>query len=61
MAPGATNIGSVEVWMAAAHTALVSRECCQVARSAPASSEFALRKCVVICLPSSLNNVAWGP
>ena len=43
-----------------AHAALVSRESCHVARGASLSAGFGLRKCVMVCWPSSLNNVAWG-
>jgi hypothetical protein len=44
-----------------AHTVLVSRECCQVARGVPDSSGLGLRKWVMRCLSWSLNKVACGP
>src|SRR4029434_356442 len=47
--------------MAMAQTALVSFECCQVARGMSLSAGLGLRKCVMICLVLSLNNVACGP
>src|SRR5436190_24346549 len=62
MAPGATKAGSDDAlpgrtWP---HTALVSRECCHVARMVPFSIGFGLKKCVVSCLPDWLNSVASG-
>src|SRR5262245_31679884 len=61
IAPGATKAGSEEDWIAAAQMALVSRECCHVARGVPFSSGLGLRKWVMTCLSSSLNKVACGP
>src|SRR5215467_1221059 len=61
IAPSSTKSGSEDEAMALAQTALVSFECCQVARGMPSSSGLGLRKCVMICLVLSLNNVACGP
>ena len=62
MAPGATNAESVDDAIAAAQIALVSRECCQVARRVPFSAGFGLRKRAMTWRPeSSSNNVACGP
>jgi len=47
--------------MAMAQTALVSFECCQVARGVPLSDGLGLRKWAMICLVLSLNKVACGP
>jgi len=43
-----------------AQTVLVSRECCHVARVVPFSNGLGLKKWVMICFSSSLNNVASG-
>ena len=61
MVPSATKAGSEEDWIAMAQTALVSRECCHVARGVSFSSGLGLRKWVMICFSSSLNKVACGP
>src|SRR4030095_5464676 len=61
IAPGSTNVGSEEEAIIMAQMVLVSRECCQVARAIALSSGLGLRKWVMICLSSSLNNVACGP
>src|SRR2546423_6684701 len=69
MAFGATKAESDEELPALTwpQTVLVSLECCQVARIVPTadtaglvfcSNGFGLKKCVVICLPSSLSRVA---
>ena len=58
MALGSTYAASVDIAARAAHTLLLSRECSHVARGSPASSGFALRKCVISCPPSSENSVA---
>ena len=46
--------------VAAAHTVLVSREFCHVARIVPFSDGFGLKKWVMICLRESVNKVACG-
>ena len=61
MAPGSTKSGSEEDAIATAQTALVSRECCHVARGMLPSSGLGLRKWVMTCLSWSLNKVACGP
>src|SRR5262245_9239717 len=67
IAPGVTNLESVEDPITLPQTVLVSWECCQVARMMPPSlglglnsKGFGLKKCVIICSLSSLNNVACG-
>src|SRR5215475_4546371 len=60
IAPGMTNFGSREDPITLPQTELVSRECCQVARTTPPSKGLGLKKWVVTCSPSPLNNVACG-
>src|SRR5262249_52847287 len=60
IAPGLTKFGSVEEPTTLPQTVLVSRECCQVARMTPFSIGLGLKKWVVTCFNSSLNNVACG-
>src|SRR5262245_55964184 len=60
IAPGVTNIGSDEDPITRPKTELVSRECCQVARTTRPSKGLGLKKWVVSCSPRSLNNVACG-
>ena len=50
MLPAPTIAGSSTICVARAHTRLLSKEPCQVARARPASSGFGLRKCVVSLL-----------
>ena len=59
--PGATKVGLSEEAIARAPTALVFRECCQVAYAMPLSSGLGLRKRVMTGLESLLNNAACGP
>ena len=61
IAPGATKAGSAELATAAAQTRLVSAECCHVARAAPPSIGFGLRKCVATWVLVSSKSVACGP
>src|SRR5262245_58952327 len=60
IAPGVTNFGSEVDASARPQTELVSRECCQAARTTPPSEGLGLKKCVVTCSPWLLNNVACG-
>src|SRR5262245_4946596 len=60
IAPGVTKIGSEEDPITFPQTVLVSRECCQVARTMSPSKGLGLKKWVVTCSSRSLNNVACG-
>ena len=60
IAPGATKFGSAEELIIWPQTMLESRECCHVGFGSWLYG-VGLRKCVNICWPSALNNVACGP
>src|SRR5262245_33354264 len=60
IAPGLTKFGSVDIPTTLPQTVLESLECCQVARMTRFSNGLGLKKWVVTCSNSSLNNVACG-